>query len=122
MQPPSPQGAGLVVQRGENNNFPRMALVAMASTSSVPPGSLSLVEYDPTTYAGHDDPVGPRRQFFWDDPTQPRPDTDWRVLTVGFNSNSSAGQPGTVQVAVDNVLIGVRCNEQDWQAPSIAGC
>jgi len=52
----------------------------------------------------------------------PRPDTDWRVLTVGFDSNSSAGQPVTVQVAVDNVLIGVRCNEQDWQAPSIAGC
>ena len=70
----------------------------------------------------HDDPVGARRQFVWDSPTDGlRSDTDWKVLTLGIDSNRTDGEAEAVQVALGDVLIGVRCNELLWTG-QIPGC
>lgn len=107
--------AGLVLQRGYSQNFPRMGLVIMASSSSVPPGSLTscagtpITCYDPTRYAEHDDQAGPRRRFLWDSPIDGvRQDRDWRVLTLGFDTDHDTYMPQDVQVPLGNVLIGKR--------------
>ena len=114
--------AGLVLQRGYSQNFPRIGFVAMASSSGVPPGSLSGASYNPTTYTQHDDPVGPRRAFFWDSPTDGvRSDADWKVLTIGIDTNRSVDDPQSVFVPLGTVLIGVRCNENLWSG-TIPGC
>ena len=84
----------------------------MASSSGVPPGSLSAAEYDPQTYV-HDDPEGPRRKTHWDSPIDgDNPNRDWNVLTIGFdNDNRTADEASVVQVPLGEVLIGMRCNE-----------
>lgn len=114
--------ASLVVQRGYSQNFPRMGFVVMASTSGIPPGSLSPdFKYDPTVYQ-HDDPVGARRQFLWDNPTDGiRSVTDWKVLTLGIDTNQSADATDALQVPLGVVLIGIRCNELLWTG-QIPGC
>ena len=90
--------AGLVLQRGSSKNFPRTGFVMMASSSGVPPGTLMGSDYDPLTYE-HDDPVGARRQFIYEAPgTGIRPNTDWKVLTIGIDANVSASRPELVQV------------------------
>ena len=110
--------AGLVVQRGYGNLFPKMGFVMMASPSGIPPGFLSQAEYDPMTYA-HDYLVGPYRRFIWD--TTPSV-TDWRVLTIGYDDNRTDDEASDVQVLdLNEVLIGVRCNEFAWSGP-IPGC
>ena len=113
--------AGLVTQRGYGHNFPKMGFVMLSSSSGVPPGSLSLAEYDPTTYV-HDDPIGARRQVLWDSPVDGiRSETDWKVLTLGIDGNHTDDEPAAVQTPLDVVLIGVRCNENLWTG-SIPGC
>ena len=113
---------GMVMQRGSSKNFPRTGFVVMASPSGVPPGSLQSAEYDPTTYV-HDDPVGARRQFIYESPVDgSRPKTDWKVLTLGYDTNRSMDEPQRVQVPLGNVLIGLRCHETTWTWPYYPGC
>ena len=112
---------GLVMQRGDNDNFPRHGLVALATAGAVPPGSVSGAEYDPTTYTQHEDPVGPRFKYSWISLSEARPSTDWEVLTLGFDANASRTDPAATQVQLNNVLIGFRCNERDWSG-EIPGC
>lgn len=109
--------AGLVVQRGLGNRFPRMGFVMMASSSGIPPGSLSVAEYDPRTYV-HDDPEGPRRRFVFEEESS---STDWRVMTLGFDDNRTDSDADLVQVPLNEVLVGVRCNEFDWFG-AVPGC
>ena len=99
--------AGLVVQRGNNDNFPRMGFVATSSTGPLPPGSISGADFDPSTYT-FATPSGATK-YFWDSPSTPRPTTDWRVLTVGFDGAAPAESPLDVHIPLNNVLIGVRC-------------
>ena len=114
--------AGLVLQRGASRNFPRMGFVMMASTSGVPPGTLMEGGYDPTTYA-HDDPVGPRRRFLYESQVDGiRPNTDWKVITIGIDTNVSSTDPQSVQVPLGRVLIGLRCHEISWEWPFYPGC
>lgn len=112
---------GLVMQRGDNDNFPRHGLVALATKGEVPPGYVAGAEYDPTTYSQHEDPVGPRFQHSWISLSEARPSTDWEVLTLGFDANASAADPAATQVQLNNVLVGFRCNERDWSG-EIPGC
>ena len=113
---------GLVLQRGASKSFPKMGFVVMASSSGVPPGTLADAEYDPTTYA-HDDPVGVRRKYLFESPIDGvRPKTDWKVLTLGIDSNRSASEPRLVQVPLGHVLIGLRCHEMTWTWPYYPGC
>jgi hypothetical protein len=114
--------AGLVLQRGSSKMFPRMGFVAMASSSGVPPGTLMGGTYDPTTYA-HDDPPGARRKVLYESPVDgSRPNTDWKVLTLGFDANVSMSEAQRVQVPLGQVLIGLRCHETTWTWPYYPGC
>ena len=63
-------------------------------------------------------PIGPRLQYNRDTTF---PSTDWRALTVGYDTSASASDPESTQVPLENVLIGIRCYETDWTAP-LAGC
>jgi hypothetical protein len=112
---------GLVTQRGENDNFPRHGFVVLASPGVMPPGSISDAEYNPTEYEEHADLVGPRFQYNWIAQGQTRPTTDWSVLTLGYDTNASATQPAATQIPLENVLIGIKCNEVNWQG-LIPGC
>ena len=112
---------GLVLQRGENDNFPRHGFVVLASTGVVPPGSVSAAEYNPKEYDQHEHLVGPRFQYNWIDKDTSRPNTDWSVLTLGYDTNASAAQPAATQVPLANVLIGFKCNEANWQGET-PGC
>jgi hypothetical protein len=113
---------GLLMQRGSARNFPRMGFVVMASSSGVPPGTLTASAYDPTTYE-HDDPVGARRKFLYESPVDGiRPNTDWKVLTIGIDANRSVDEPHNVQVPLGQVLIGLRCQETTWTWPYYPGC
>ena len=114
--------AGLVVQRGNNDNFPRMGFVATSSTGTLPPGSISGADFDPSTY-NFATPSGATK-YFWDSPSTPRPTTDWRVLTVGFDGAAPAESPLDVHIPLHNVLIGVRCNEDEeiWGVDAVPGC
>jgi hypothetical protein len=113
--------AGIVAQRGSGDNFPRMGLILIASSTAVPPGAISGVDIDPTTYGLFDEDEGARLQYLWDSPTTPRALTDWKVTEVGFDYNATADRPGEAQVPVGRALVGVRCNEAQWTG-SIAGC
>ena len=113
---------GLVFQRGANRHFPKMGFVAMASNSGVPPGTLSASSYDPLTYA-HDDEIGARRKFISESHVDGlRPRTDWKVLTLGFDTNRTEEQADEVQVPLGQVLIGLRCQEDTWVIPHYPGC
>ena len=110
--------ASLVTQRGEQNNFPKMGFVLLSSQSSETVPSFSNPDnYDPDGYE-HDFPIGPRLQYNRDTTF---PSTDWRALTVGYDTSASASDPESTQVPLENVLIGIRCYETDWTAP-LAGC
>ena len=110
--------ASLVTQRGEQNNFPKMGFVLLSSQSSETVPSFSNPDnYDPDGYE-HDFPIGPRLQYNRDTTF---PSTDWRALTVGYDTSASASDPASTQVPLENVLIGIRCYETDWTAP-LAGC
>ena len=102
---------GLVSQRGASRNFPRLGFVAMASPSGIPPGTLNANEYDPTTYA-HDDPEGARRQVLFDSTTGTRPRSDWKVITLGFDTNRTEDDAAAVQVPLGKVLIGLNSDDR----------
>ena len=114
--------AGLVMQRGYQDAFPRIGFVMLASSSGVPPGSFQTAEYNPTTFA-HDDPIGPRRKHEYMVGVPPQ--RDWLVLTLGIDPNATADQPTAVPVHIPlgQVLVGLRCNEEAWnQVNFFPGC
>lgn len=119
--------AGLVMQRGPGKRFPRMGFVLMDSPSGQPPLSTTLAanpddDYNPNTYGSHNHPQGAQFTYSYDGAADPSPKTDWKVLTLGFNANASAEAPQDVQVPLNTVLIGLRCNEKDWTWPDFPGC
>ena len=116
--------AGLVLQRGWSKYYPRTGFVLMDSNSGMPPATLdpTAPAYDPRTYASHDHPVGVRRKFIYESASGIRPLTDWKVLTIGIDTNASAESPQDVQVPLSSVLIGLRCHETLWVKPGFPGC
>lgn len=113
--------AGLVIQRGSGDNFPRVGLLLLATATAVPPGAVSGADIDPTVYDQFDEEVGPRLQYLWDSPTSPRALTDWKSASIGFDMTATSENPQSAQVPVGRVIIGVRCNEAQWTG-SIPGC
>ena len=155
---------GLVVQRGDSQQFPRTGLAVMEKSVSTygpydvdvhrtslgcynrPYCDSRLPTYFAETYDPHADtydpnpvtanyynhihhgynyhlwPVNPVHKYISEPLNGTRPTTDWKVITLGIDPSAPRDEPYNVHIPLGEVLIGIRCQENNWTSPNYPGC